>query len=146
MMLDIDYFKQYNDTYGHVEGDRVLRMVAEGLRSVLRRPTDYLFRLGGEEFGVLIVGLDEFESATLAETICETIETMQIPHASSKVSSVLTVSLGFVCAKMQAEFQPSDYVLNADAMLYYAKQNGRNRFMMRTKIEPVEKVKNEQIA
>jgi len=146
MMLDIDYFKQYNDTYGHVEGDKVLRAVAAELGAILQRPGDYIFRLGGEEFGILFVDVDEVDSATIAERICEAIEAKQIPHTASKVSSVLTLSLGFVCAKVQKNHKASDYVLNADAMLYYAKQNGRNRYMMRTKIEPTAQAEEEQIA
>jgi diguanylate cyclase (GGDEF)-like protein len=70
-MLDIDFFKQYNDTYGHIAGDHTLKRVAKVIKTTFRRPSDFVFRLGGEEFGVLIIGVDEQNCELLAQKVVE---------------------------------------------------------------------------
>ena len=97
MMLDIDYFKQYNDTYGHIEGDFALKSVAKVLNDTLKRPGDFVFRLGGEEFGVLLAETSESNSATIARNICDAIRGREIKHKNSKVNEFLTISVGVAC-------------------------------------------------
>lgn len=128
--LDIDFFKQYNDTYGHQEGDRVLVSTAKALKHVLCRQEDLVFRLGGEEFGALCQ-IDGIESAKMmAEHIRSAIEEMQILHSGSKVSSVVTISVGavYIDFATASKFVPSlDEVYSiADDALYRVKRDGRN--------------------
>ncbi|WP_345992411.1 diguanylate cyclase [Sulfurimonas sp. HSL-1716] len=130
MMLDVDYFKQYNDTYGHIEGDKALKEVARVLKSVLKRPSDFVFRLGGEEFGVLITDVDAQDSATLAQKICTEMEESKIPHSGSKVSDYLTLSIGLVSCIADEALNEEDIIKQADKKLYEAKESGRNRYIM----------------
>lgn len=126
-ILDIDHFKQYNDRYGHLAGDEALRRVADVLRHSFRRPTDFCFRLGGEEFGVLLTGadLDSRCFDYLDQVRCD-IAALGIPHADS-AGAVLTASFGVAlcragcCLRTEALFQ------HADEALYRAKAGGRNR-------------------
>jgi diguanylate cyclase (GGDEF)-like protein len=129
MMLDIDYFKQYNDTYGHLEGDNALKSVAKTLKSLLKRPSDYVFRLGGEEFGILMTECDMKGSCLLAQQINEAVQDMQIPHAKSKVSQYLSISIGLVVAKATMDLDNEKLLSEADKNLYEAKAEGRNKFV-----------------
>ncbi|MBU0631158.1 diguanylate cyclase [bacterium] len=130
MMLDVDFFKQYNDTYGHIEGDLALKAVAKVLKSVLKRPSDFVFRLGGEEFGVLATDIDEEDSAALAQKICTEMENSKIPHSANKVSKYLTLSIGVVSCIADETLNEEDIIKQADKKLYEAKKNGRNRYIM----------------
>lgn len=130
MMLDVDFFKQYNDTYGHIEGDNALKAVAKVLKSVLKRPSDFVFRLGGEEFGVLVTDIDEEDSAALAQRICTEIQNSEIPHSASKVSQYLTVSIGVVSCIADETLNEEDIIKQADKKLYEAKKSGRNKYIM----------------
>lgn len=130
MMLDVDYFKYYNDTYGHIEGDNALKAVASVLRTVLKRPGDYVFRLGGEEFGVLIVETSPLESESVALKICQELELRKIPHAKSQVSEYLTLSVGVVACVGDETLFEEDMIKQADKKLYEAKESGRNRYAM----------------
>lgn len=126
-ILDIDYFKQYNDTYGHQLGDDVLCKVADLLKQFMRRSDDYIFRVGGEEFsGIYIV--DEAESVrTRIPELIQAIEDMKIEHKDSKVSEYLTVSIGAIITQ---DFETHNYdslYKEADKALYMAKEEGRNR-------------------
>lgn len=134
MMLDVDYFKQYNDTYGHIEGDKALKSVANVLKSILKRPSDFVFRLGGEEFGVLITDTNAQDSAVLAQKICTEVESNQIPHAKSKSSSYLTISIGIVSCIADESLNEEEIIKQADKKLYEAKENGRNRYVMSDEI------------
>jgi diguanylate cyclase (GGDEF)-like protein len=129
MMLDIDYFKQYNDTYGHLEGDRVLQVVASTLKQLLKRPGDYLFRLGGEEFGVLLTEGDKTSSSLIARQINHAIQECEIPHASSQVSDYLSISIGVVVVQASMDLDNEKLLGEADKNLYKAKEEGRNRFI-----------------
>lgn len=145
MMLDIDFFKQYNDTYGHVEGDYALKSVAKVLKDLLRRPSDYVFRLGGEEFGVLLVETDESNSARLAREICDAIRAREIKHESSKVNEFLTISIGVVCCIADEALDEEMLMTRADDMLYKAKDGGRDGYIITSNItqamvQSVEKV------
>lgn len=140
MMLDIDYFKQYNDTYGHVEGDFALKSVAKVLKDTLKRPSDYVFRLGGEEFGVLLSGTNESDSATIARKICQAVEARGLTHEKSKVSKVVTISIGVVCCVADEALDDEVLISRADEMLYAAKESGRNRYHITTNVSDAKTV------
>jgi len=134
MMLDIDYFKQYNDTYGHIEGDFALKSVAKILTDTLKRPTDFVFRLGGEEFGILLTHTDETNSAKLARDIGDAIRARGIKHEASQVSQYLTISIGLVCCVADNSLNEDILLSKADEMLYEAKDGGRDRYRISTDI------------
>lgn len=130
MMLDIDYFKQYNDTYGHPAGDEVLEKVAQYLSDSLRRPGDMVFRLGGEEFGALFIDLDQTKSTALVKQIIAGIEGLNIKHEQSKVKDHVTVSIGLCVIFNELEIQQDEVICRADQSLYKAKHEGRNRIVL----------------
>ncbi len=130
MMLDIDYFKQYNDTYGHIQGDLALKKVASQLSLLFKRPTDYVFRLGGEEFGVLMSETNSKTSLLMAQKICDSIEELKIQHAGSKISDYVTMSVGVVSCVVDPSVDEERIITKADDMLYKAKDNGRNRYVL----------------
>jgi len=130
MMLDIDFFKQYNDTYGHIEGDFALKSVAKVLKDTLKRPSDFVFRLGGEEFGVVVTQTDESSSAKLARDICDAIKAREIKHESSSVHEYLTMSIGVVCCIADDALDENILISRADEMLYRAKETGRDRYII----------------
>jgi len=134
MMLDIDYFKQYNDTYGHLEGDKALQEVSKVLQETLKRPSDFVFRLGGEEFGVLLTQTDESSSAKLAREICDVVRGKKIPHKASKSCEYLTVSLGVVCCIADDALNEDILLSRADEMLYEAKETGRDRYIITSNV------------
>ena len=125
-MLDIDHFKQYNDHYGHQEGDNALHMVGQALKTALHRPTDIAARYGGEEFAVILPEVDEAGAATVAEHLNKAITALNLPHEYSSAAKVLTVSIGV--ATSRAIQSAEDLIKAADTMLYQAKETGRNRF------------------
>ena len=134
MMLDIDFFKQYNDTYGHIEGDFALKSVAKVLKDTLQRPTDFVFRLGGEEFGVLVTQTDEANSAKLARDICDAVRERKIKHEASNVNEFLTISIGVVCCKADDKLNDEILISRADEMLYEAKDTGRDRYIITSNV------------
>ncbi|MDD5400291.1 MAG: diguanylate cyclase [Sulfurimonas sp.] len=134
MMLDIDYFKQYNDTYGHIEGDIALKSVAKILKDALNRPSDFIFRLGGEEFGVLLSETSESDSATVAANICDVVRDSKIEHKGSKVNEFLTVSIGVACCIADEALDEEVLISRADEMLYSAKENGRDGYDITTNV------------
>jgi|GEM_PF-344843 len=134
MMLDIDFFKQYNDTYGHLEGDYALKSVAKVLKDTLKRPSDYVFRLGGEEFGVLLSETDESNSAKLAREICDAIRDREIKHEKSKVNKFVTISIGVVCCIADEALDENILLSRSDEMLYEAKESGRDRYIITSNV------------
>jgi len=134
MMLDIDYFKQYNDTYGHIEGDFALKSVAKVLKDTLKRPSDFVFRLGGEEFGVILTQVDELHSAKLAQDICDAVKAREIKHESSQVSDYLTISIGVICCVADDALDSQVLISRADEMLYRAKERGRDMYVITTNV------------
>ncbi|TCK08745.1 sensor domain-containing diguanylate cyclase [Marinobacterium mangrovicola] len=128
MLVDIDYFKPFNDHYGHLEGDECIREVAAQLRKSLTRASDFVARYGGEEFACLVPKCD-FETATqLAEKLRQSVENLAIPHSHSQVSTSVTISVGYaVCVPDQSP--PTALIAKADECLYYAKAGGRNQAM-----------------
>ncbi len=134
MMLDIDYFKQYNDTYGHIEGDNALKIVANILNKTLRRPSDFVFRLGGEEFGVLLTQTDESNSAKLAREIGDAIREEKLEHSGSAINKFLTISIGVVCCVADDALNEDILISRADEMLYEAKETGRDRYIITSNV------------
>ena len=127
IMIDIDYFKKFNDTYGHLEGDECLKRVAGALCSVLNRPADLLARFGGEEFIAVLPETTLAGAVKMAETMRSRVEDLAIRHESSKVCDHVTVSLGIACM-VPGKDTPADFLIEAaDRALYQAKQAGRNR-------------------
>lgn len=126
-MIDVDYFKRFNDQHGHQAGDACLKTVAQKLRGQLRRPRDLIARYGGEEFVCMIPGasLDALEN--IAEVLRGAIESAAIPHGGSDCSDVVTVSIGFAVAYPRFCESPDVLLQSADRSLYAAKNSGRNR-------------------
>jgi len=129
VMIDVDNFKNFNDRYGHASGDSVLKAVAKTLSEHVR-PVDMAARYGGEEFVLILSGMDVDEAKALANLICKMIEALGIPNEGSKITSVLTVSMGGATSSDQDVTQDK-LVQAADKMLYKAKANGRNRVVWR---------------
>ena len=127
IIIDIDFFKAYNDTLGHPEGDKCLVAVAEVISKAASRAGDFAARYGGEEFMVLIPGLDHAAAMAYAETLRQACETRAIPHPASPVAAVVTISLGVAVCVPTAESSVEALVAQADAALYRAKHEGRNR-------------------
>jgi diguanylate cyclase (GGDEF)-like protein len=134
MMLDIDFFKQYNDTYGHLQGDAALQAVAKILKSTLQRPGDFPFRLGGEEFGIILTDSDCKNARMMGEKVRANIESLKIEHNGSKVSPILTVSIGGICITPTAHMSEDALIHTADTNLYAAKERGRNQVVFTTKL------------
>ncbi|MDD2790904.1 MAG: diguanylate cyclase [Sulfurimonas sp.] len=146
MMLDIDYFKQFNDTYGHIEGDFALKSVAKVLSDTLKRPTDFVFRLGGEEFGVLLTHTDEINSAKLAQDICMAVKERAIRHAASKVGEYLSISIGVVCCIADDALSDEVLLSRSDEMLYEAKNKGRDGYIITSNISEFQTQPREEVS
>jgi diguanylate cyclase (GGDEF)-like protein len=129
LMLDVDWFKGFNDRYGHRAGDDCLRAVAAAMRGALLRPADFAARYGGEEFVVLLAGTDAAGAATIAERVRDTVEATAVPHERSIFGHV-TVSIGAATACPRTGSRPQDLIDAADQALYRAKAAGRNRVLV----------------
>lgn len=127
VLLDIDHFKQYNDLYGHQQGDTCLRTVAIALRNNLGRSHDLVARYGGEEFVCLLPECDLEGATKKAQGLCAAVRALAITHAGSSAADVVTISLGVVCQIPNGQEHPEVMLARADAMLYRAKEKGRNR-------------------
>jgi len=132
IMCDIDYFKLYNDTYGHQAGDECLRQVASVLRRSLKRPADLVARYGGEEFVVVLPNTELQGAASIAELIRAEVQGLQIIHAKSAVSEYVTLSLGVACCIPSPMAHPDTLIAIADECLYSAKNSGRDRVSVAT--------------
>ncbi|SFS03650.1 PAS domain S-box-containing protein/diguanylate cyclase (GGDEF) domain-containing protein [Dyella sp. OK004] len=129
LMLDIDYFKQYNDCYGHLQGDQCLKQVAAILSTTITRPRDFMARFGGEEFVLVLPETDEDGARQMAERCRDLIAKAQIPHARSEIGTVLTVSLGVGTTVPGQTDEPLMFIEAVDQLLYQAKQRGRSRIV-----------------
>lgn len=127
VLLDVDHFKRYNDHYGHQAGDECLRLVAQTLKSGLRRPADLVARYGGEEFACILPDTPFQDALTLAQDLEHTLRARKIPHASSDVAPVVTASLGLATRESSSLGDASALLGLADQQLYNAKQSGRAR-------------------
>ncbi|MBA6250750.1 diguanylate cyclase domain-containing protein [Colwellia sp. MB3u-55] len=129
-ILDIDYFKQYNDGYGHGAGDVALRQVGQALREVCVRPRDFIARYGGEEFVIILPDCDEASAEIMLSNIAQAIKDKKIKHQYSSVSPQLTVSVGAVVVKSSQSVVVANVMQKADSLLYQAKNNGRNQYCL----------------
>jgi diguanylate cyclase (GGDEF)-like protein len=127
MMLDIDYFKKYNDTYGHKMGDTCLKAVAKTL-SETARMDDCVIRYGGEEFVILLPNTDETGVGITAERLLKSVRALGIPHKSSDIADNVTISIGATTVKVKLNHQYMDYIQRADEALYMSKNTGRDRY------------------
>ena len=126
ILLDIDYFKQYNDHYGHIQGDHSLKQVAKILSSAAVRPRDFFARFGGEEFIFVLPETNASSALTVAERCRNLISKEQIPHEKSQISQVISISLGVGTIVPSHHDEPIKFIEAVDRRLYQAKRNGRN--------------------
>ena len=130
ILLDVDYFKLYNDTYGHVQGDSCLRAVSQVLKAMPRRPSDCVARYGGEEFVCILPNTDYAGAMEVAHQLKTDINKLSIPHRASKVAPHLTVSIGIQTVEVvTAMTKPEQIIIACDQQLYRAKCNGRNQII-----------------
>ncbi|NEO02110.1 MAG: PleD family two-component system response regulator [Moorea sp. SIO3I7] len=129
VLCDIDFFKLYNDTYGHQSGDECLKQVAQILDQAAKRPADMVARYGGEEFVVMLPSTDIQGAIQVAETIETKLYKKAIPHSGSLVSDIVTVSLGCASTITTGQSSPYNLLSEADKALYHAKVSGRNRMV-----------------
>jgi diguanylate cyclase (GGDEF)-like protein len=127
MMIDIDFFKKYNDTYGHGAGDDCLRTIAEALQKCLRRKGDFVVRYGGDEFVVILPNTSGNGADIIAGRMLDAVRNCAIPHSKNKAADCVTVSIGVVTGKVDCGFGKVDFLKRADETLYESKCNGRNR-------------------
>lgn len=127
IMLDIDFFKLYNDHYGHQGGDDCLKQVASGLASAVHRDSDFLARYGGEEFSAILPDTDIKGAANVAEEMRLAIKDLKIEHAKSKVDDIVSISIGVSAVIPQRDTDSEILIAAADQALYKAKEAGRNR-------------------
>ena len=130
ILIDIDFFKPYNDHYGHLAGDECLRKVAQGLDEVVQRASDLIARYGGEEFAVVLPSTDLNGAVRMASELGEKIRSLGIPHEHSQASDIITISMGVVSRVACENLSPADLINLADAALYEAKEAGRNRYVV----------------
>ena len=127
LMIDVDFFKNYNDHYGHLAGDACLQAIAKAASSKMVRAIDLLARFGGEEFVAMLPSTDLDGAHKVALGICEAVSRLKIPHASSSVADHVTVSIGVTSILPDRKSTTDEAVAAADQALYAAKQQGRNR-------------------
>jgi len=127
LFIDVDYFKNYNDQYGHMAGDECLIKISETLKTSLSRSTDMAVRYGGEEFIVLLSETMKEEANAIGHKLLKSIEDLAIPHSQSLVKNYVTVSIGVSSMIPNTYSLYKDLVKVADKALYHAKSNGRNQ-------------------
>jgi diguanylate cyclase (GGDEF)-like protein len=137
VMVDVDYFKRYNDSLGHVSGDDCLRQVAMALRSAATRPADLVARYGGEEFAVLLPETAAPAAAAVAESLRQMVEKLAIPHPASPIAGCVTISAGVMGLVPAAGIDAAAVIAAADAALYRGKQQGRNRVQVAERAAPL---------
>ena len=126
LLLDIDFFKQYNDYYGHLQGDDCIRLVAQLLDSAVARPRDLVARFGGEEFVLVLPETDHTSALQIANKCRDLVQSQNIQHEKSSVSHLVTVSIG-VSTIVPEDNGLEKFIKSVDKLLYKAKQNGRDR-------------------
>ncbi|WP_373534896.1 diguanylate cyclase domain-containing protein [Microcoleus sp.] len=128
IMLDVDYFKRYNDCYGHLAGDICLVKVAKAAAAAVKRSTDLFVRYGGEEFAAILPNTDAAGAIAVAESMRDAIGDLAIPHEQSEVSAIVTVSMGIASMVPSTGKSPDELIATADRALYDAKRQGRDRY------------------
>ena len=130
LMLDVDHFKNYNDNYGHPQGDVCLQQVADALNKSISRKGDFVARYGGEEFVVVLPNIERGGAEVVAQRILDSVHDKKIPHEFSPVANHVTISIGitYYAATSKRDFMDT-LIKSADAALYQAKENGRVQFM-----------------
>jgi len=127
MMIDIDFFKRFNDTYGHLEGDRCLKIVAQTLSKSITRVDDFVVRYGGEEFVVVLPITDEQGAQLIADKLLDNIRSCKVPHEQNDAADYLTISIGVTTGKVEHTHKAEDFIRKADELMYKSKHAGRNR-------------------
>ena len=130
ILIDIDFFKPYNDHYGHLTGDECLRKVARGLEETVQRASDLIARYGGEEFAVVLPNTDLKGAKRMASELAAKVRKMGISHEHSPAADIITISMGLVSRVVTDGLSPADLINLADAALYEAKSAGRNCFVV----------------
>jgi diguanylate cyclase (GGDEF)-like protein len=135
ILFDIDFFKAYNDSYGHQAGDDCLKQVSYAADALIRRPADLLARYGGEEFAVILPNTTSKGAALVAENIRQAVSSQQIPHSASCIAGHVTISVGVMTMMPLQQDALTELIEEADKALYQAKQNGRNRVITTKNME-----------
>jgi diguanylate cyclase (GGDEF)-like protein len=130
VMVDVDFFKKYNDSLGHVEGDKALIAIAQCLKNNVKRETDFVARFGGEEFVCVLPFIEKDEALVFAKTLVHGVEDMKVPHPMSSHSQYVTISAGMASAVPDDNNSYAQLLDEADKALYSAKESGRNRVVM----------------
>ncbi|MBD2294340.1 PleD family two-component system response regulator [Anabaena sphaerica FACHB-251] len=129
ILCDVDFFKSYNDTYGHILGDRCLYDIAQAIKNVVQRPGDLVARYGGDEFAVILPHTNREGATYLAEKICFAVRSLAIPHENSQVNSYVTLSVGLSTLIPEPDSSCEEIIAAADLVMYQAKLAGRDRFL-----------------
>jgi diguanylate cyclase (GGDEF)-like protein/PAS domain S-box-containing protein len=132
ILCDIDSFKSYNDTYGHPTGDGCLVQIAQAINHSIKRPADLVTRYGGEEFAIILPHTDETGAIHVAITVQNQVRQLQIEHLASNVENYVTLSMGIACTIASHNSSPQNLIAAADQALYQAKQQGRDRYCIKT--------------
>lgn len=128
LMIDIDFFKPYNDNYGHGQGDETLRKVAKALEKTIKRASDFVARYGGEEFVILLKDINKDGVEAVANNLLNAIRELKITHEFSKIENYVTVSIGASFYNSSSDITKLELLLKADETLYSVKNSGRNNF------------------
>jgi diguanylate cyclase len=127
LMFDLDYFKNYNDTYGHLAGDYCLQTITREINNLIPPESGYTFcRYGGEEFAIILPSTRQEEGEKFAGTLNKTVQLLRIPHSSSKTADIVTLSIGIASMTPYSAGKPQELIQKADSALYHSKSNGRN--------------------
>jgi diguanylate cyclase (GGDEF)-like protein len=129
ILFDVDYFKRYNDCYGHQAGDACLIQVAQAAKEGSSRSADLVARYGGEEFVIILPNTDRKGAIAIAERIQKSLRAKAIPHERSDVSEIVSISLGITSVIPSSDRSPEMLISKADEALYVAKQQGRDRYV-----------------
>ena len=128
LMIDIDFFKPYNDNYGHGQGDETLRKVAKALEKTIKRPSDFVARYGGEEFVILLKDINKDGVEAVANNLLNAVRELKITHEFSKIENYVTISIGASFYNSNSDITKLELLLKADETLYNVKNSGRNNF------------------
>jgi len=128
MMIDIDNFKQYNDTYGHIEGDNCLKIIANVLKNSIARSEDFVARYGGEEFIIVLPNTGEVGACLIASKLIDDVRNCNIANNKNDKNRYVTISIGVITGKVRHTHCANDFIQQADNMLYKSKRNGRNSY------------------